>query len=108
MLDALPGQRFRLTIDSIARKEADQLPPSLSQQNGGSILSNPPAKPGGGQKSQGNRPSDEHFEARVRLPSLDVQLSTGLRGQARILVGYKTLFQRGMMLAFRNLRKKLQ
>ena len=108
MLDALPGQRFRLDIDSVARKVADNLPDSLAAQNGGSIQTAPPSQPGGrGGSPADNRPNDEHFEARVKLPNMELHLSNGLRGQARIQVGYKTIAQRFMMLAYRNLRQKL-
>ena len=103
MLDAVPERRFVQPIRKIAKKETEKLPGSLAKNNGGSIQ----LQQIDHRNDTEQKPADEHFEARVEMPELDSQLSSGLRGQARIRVGSKTIFQRMMLLIYRSFRKKL-
>ena len=102
LLDSVAGQRQTASIESVARKESEHVPGSLSKSNGGSIELQPPVN----SKRQSTQPNDEHFEARVPMNSL-TPLSVGLRGQARIRVGSATPFERIRMLTYRTFRKKL-
>lgn len=103
MLDSLPGQRIENQIDSIAFKESDDVPKSLTRRSGGNIS----IQQSESEKISSVQTIDEHFEARVGIPQTETKLCSGLRGTARIRVGKKTLFQRITLLVYRSFRKKL-
>lgn len=104
LLDSFSDERIHGIVADIAKKESDDVPRSLAKESGGSIEGNNQAKPN---TKASQRPSDEHFEARVPLPENEFKLSTGLRGNARIRVGSKTLLQRLVLLVNRSFRKRL-
>jgi putative peptide zinc metalloprotease protein len=101
LLDSTAQRRIAGRIDSVARKESEQLPESLSAQNGGSIQQRTTAD------AVTSQPADEHFEARVLLDTSSRNLTNGLRGQARIYVGSRTLYQRAKQTFFRVFHKAL-
>ena len=102
MLNSHAGKRLVSHIESIARNHSEQLPNSLSSKYGGSIQ----LEASKNQRAS-QRPTDEHFEARVAITESDMHLSSGLRGQARIRIGFRTIFQRIELFFYRNFRKKL-
>jgi hypothetical protein len=102
MLDAAPDERLQGKIQEIASKEAESLPDSLTQKNGGDIQ----LKPKIGAQQKDNKPANEHFEARVPI-TVSQGLSVGLRGQAQIYVGSRTAFERLQLIVYRIISKKL-
>jgi hypothetical protein len=103
LIDSQANRRIDSQVGSIARKESEQVPGSLSQQYGGSIQLQTQAKTEEGDR----RPSDEHFEVKALLPDSEFQLSSGLRGKAQIRVGSKTVYERALLYFYRIFQKAL-
>jgi putative peptide zinc metalloprotease protein len=103
LTDSQANHRIASQVESIARKESEQVPGSLSKQYGGSIQLQTQTK-----TEEGNsRPADEHFEVRAVLPDSEFELSSGLRGTAQIRVGSKTMYARSMLYFYRIFQKAL-
>lgn len=103
MLESRSGSRVAGKIATVAQKETDSIPESLSDKYGGSISLDITTAT----EKSAPKPTDEHFEALVALPELSNGYSSGLRGQARIHVGSTTIFSRLMRLGYRSFHKKL-
>lgn len=103
LLDSNSLHRILGQIGTIAAKESEDLPGSLSTEKGGSIALQTPTT----SNAPDRRPADEHFEASVVLPECANKLSSGLRGQARIRVGSRTLIVMGQQYFYRSFRKAL-
>jgi putative peptide zinc metalloprotease protein len=101
LIDSQASHRMDSKVESIARKESEHVPGSLSQSYGGSIQLQTRA-----QTLEGDpRPADEHFEVKALLPESDFPLSSGLRGTAQIRVGSKTLYSRCILYFYRLFQK---
>lgn len=103
LLDSLANTRIAGQVESIAKKESEQVPGSLSKQYGGAIQLQPQTNADDGNR----RPAEEHFEVRVLLPDSTFPLSSGLRGKAQIRVDSKTIYSRSMMYFYRVFQKAL-
>lgn len=101
LIDSQANHRIESQIESIARKESELVPGSLSKQYGGSIQLQTQSKTEEGSR----RPADEHFEVRAMLPDSKFDLSSGLRGMAQIRVGSKTMYTRSMLHFYRVFQK---
>ncbi len=87
IMDAFPSKTFRGQIAQIAEIELASTPPQLTTRAGGELLTQTEA--GGAE-----RPVNTSYQVRVPLANPDGQLLVGLRGQAKVLAGSRTIVQR--------------
>lgn len=86
-LDELPLEIFYGQIDQVSLRNLQYTPPALSGRAGGEVASR--SDPSGLE-----RPLRTSYEAQVKLHDREGLLRIGLRGQAKIYVGSRTLAQR--------------
>lgn len=99
-LDAFTGTTLEGEIDEIAEVEMQALPPSLANQAGGGVATQPDA-------SGTPRPLSTSYVARVPLDNADQLLQPGMRGRAKISTPWQTLGQRCWRLIVRTFRFEL-
>lgn len=79
------------SVESISDKNVERVASSLSSKHGGKLESKSLQSDS---TSAVAKPTSSIFEARVSLPSCDEPLRLGLRGEAKVFVGYRTIAQR--------------
>ncbi len=97
-LESLAGAKLRGTIASVTRQNVQSVSPVLTIPYGGSIETKPVASSqalGDGEAAGAGKasPSAATFAAHVELSGLDQPHTMGLRGIAKIQVGYQTPYQ---------------
>lgn len=90
-LDSKTSDILTGNVESISNKNVDRVASSLATKHGGSLGSK------AAQADASNsvaKPLSSVFEARVSLPVQDAGIGVGLRGKAKVFVGYRTVAQR--------------
>ena len=83
-LDQLPAETFHSELAEIAELSLDRVPPQLSAKTGGELMTT--------QDADGTeRPFSTSYAAKALLEPGDTLLRSGLRGRAKISVGYQSL-----------------
>ena len=83
-LEAFPFQTFRSQIEQVAQRIMEATPASLSTQSGGELETK-------ADESGVQRPVSTSYQARAPLHDPNGFLRIGMRGQAKIAVGWKTI-----------------
>ena len=90
-LDSNTSDVFTGNVESISNKNVDRFASSLAVKHGGNLESKSAETDSSNSLA---KPQSSVFEARVSLPVQDAAIGVGLRGKARVFVGYRTVAQR--------------
>ena len=86
-LDQLPASTFHSEVAEVAELNLTEVPPQLSATTGGELMTT--------QGPDGQlRPLSTSYAVKAMLDEHDVVLRSGLRGRAKISVGYQSLGSR--------------
>jgi putative peptide zinc metalloprotease protein len=97
VLDAYSGRRFRGVVVEVASRKMTQMPPALGAQQGGDVATRT-------DREGTLEPLNASYKTEVSFDDEDKLLLGGLRGTAKINVGYETLGRRAYRFFARTFR----